>query len=550
MDSTKFEQLLEKARKLVPTFKKFPTQDELRAKLHCGREYNTAVYRALAKEYVPVPVDELRDTLDKANQGIEDLINDPGKLTEVSDVSKDHWLLSLPKTRIHTLKQLFEHFQVDLTIWECDRFICNKWDMGYVTKDGVADQHELYQVKAYLRKKIANDIDGYVAENSKLMQQNEKLRKEIVRDRKYAKKLAENHVGADELLKNIQTFVKEMGDFPAPVTRISAQKPQTRPPVKEGHSEDAVLVISDTHFGDRIRKGDTSGFPEFDLTIAGNRFGYIIGKAKKILGLHRAMYPIKRLYVPILGDIGNGDLHDAPKSNVLFIAPQIHFSYHMLRFAIEDLLTLRDEGIVEEIVLLFSVGNHMRMAEDLKMPTKLQAMRTFDWLIYQFVIERFKNEPGVTIHETMSPFIFENIRGHRYGFNHGMEVGYKNSPEAQAKSISSFINHTRALFDSPVYRAHAGLEGATFDRFVIGDIHVPVSFPRLLSNGSLNGQNELGVNWGLEVIPAGQWLFGVSDKQIQTWQYFIDCTHVQREEADSNGYGKFAEEYEKKFGRL
>ena len=308
-----------------------------------------------------------------------------------------------------------------------------------------------------------------------------------------------------------------------------------------------MLVISDTHFGDVIRREDTSGFPEYDLEIAANRFGYIAKKAKMILGLHRAMYPIKNLYIPILGDIGNGDLHDAPKSNQLFIPAQIHFSYHMLRFLLEDMQQLISTGVIEKIVLLFSVGNHMRMAEDKLMPTKFQAQRTFDWLIYQMIIDRFKNAKGFEIHETMSPFIFENIRGHRYGFNHGMEVGYKNNPESQAKSMSAFVNHVRALFDSPVYRKQAGLEGATFDRFVIGDIHVPTSFPRLLSNGSLNGQNELGVNWGLEVIPAGQWMFGVSDKQIQTWQYFLDCTAVQRE--NPNGYCEFAKDYAKRIGK-
>lgn len=395
----------------------------------------------------------------------------------------------------------------------------------------------------------SGNLQSYVLQqNATLTRQIARLRKQLEAEKAMREHLSANHAGWEDLLKNIKDFTQAMGDFKSPVTLVRAQKPQAQPPVKSTHSEDAVFVISDTHFGDVIRTADTSGFPEFDLQIAGNRMGYTVQKAKKILALHRAMYPIKRLYVPILGDIGNGDLHDAPKSNALFIAPQIHFSYHMLRFVIEDLLTLIDEGVIEEIVLLFSVGNHMRMMEDHKMPTKLQAQRTFDWLIYQMLIDKFKGHKGITVHDTMSPFIFENIRGHRYGFNHGMEVGYKNSPEAQAKSISSFINHTRALFDSPTYRAHAGLEGATFDRFVIGDIHVPVSFPRLLSNGSLNGQNELGVNWGLEVIPAGQWLFGVSDKQIQTWQYFIDCTHVQREEP--NGYAQFAVEYEEKFGRI
>lgn len=419
----------------------------------------------------------------------------------------------------------------------------------------VADRLEALPVRAeekavvqYALGNTSGSLQSHVLrENARLTSQLARKNKELTAEREMRRHLSENHAGYDDLLANIKDFVQALGDFSSPVTQIKAQKRQAVPPVREGHTEDAVLVISDTHFGDVIRHADTSGFPEFDLEIAGNRFGYIAKKAKVILGLHRAMYPIKRLYVPILGDIGNGDLHDAPKSNSLFIAPQIHFSYHMIRFLIEDLYTLIGEGIVEEIVLLFSVGNHMRMAEDHKMPTKLQAQRTFDWLIYQFVIEKFKGVKGITIHDTMSPFIFESIRGHRYGFNHGMEVGYKNSPEAQAKSITAFINHTRALFDSPTYRAHADLQGATFDRFVIGDIHVPVSFPRLLSNGSLNGQNELGVNWGLEVIPAGQWLFGVSDKQIQTWQYFIDCTHVQRE--DPNGYTKFAIEYQERFGR-
>jgi hypothetical protein len=532
------EKLLEKARKFVAQCKKFPSNDELREHLKCARKTATLIHQQLKSVIVP-----------EASTDVPEM-STPAGAAEVSDLRMDKWQVSIPKTRIHTLEELLAYFEVDTNVWEVERFICNKWEMGYVNEAGLSDAEPLYQVKAFLRKKVAADIEGYVEENSKLMKQNAKLKKEILRDRKYAQKLAEYHVGADELLKNVQTFVKEMGDFPGPITPVKAQKPQAMPPVKPGHTEDAVLLLSDTHFGDRIRRDDTSGFPEYDLTIAGNRLGYVVQKAKQILGLHRAAYPIKRLYVPILGDIGNGDLHDAPKSNVLFIAPQIHFSYHMLRMAIEDLLTLKNEGIVEEIVLLFSVGNHMRMAEDLKMPTKLQAMRTFDWLIYQFVIERFKNEPGVTIRTTMSPFIFEDIRGHRYGFAHGSQVGYHNNVMTQAKSIDQFIAHVRALFDSPVYREHAHLTGATFDRFCIGDIHVPLSFPRLLSNGSLNGQNELGANWTLEPIPAGQWIFGVSDKHIQTFQYFLECTSIQRRPEDMNDYGRFAEEYEKRFGRL
>jgi hypothetical protein len=419
----------------------------------------------------------------------------------------------------------------------------------------IAAQLEKSHGKAVARAvtKTATDVpykdteEFLIRENARLTMQLAKSKVQLVSSNEITKKLAEGHAGFDDLLANVKEFVQVLGDFSSPATSVKAAKPLRKSPVSKGHTEDAVLVISDTHFGDVIRREDTSGFPEYDLVIAGNRMGYIAQQAKQVLCLHRAMYPIKTLYVPVLGDIGNGDLHDAPKSNALFIPAQIHFSYHMLRFLIEDLLTLVKDGTIENIVLLFSVGNHMRMSEDKNMPTKMQAQRTFDWLIYQFVIEKFKGTKGITIHDTMSPFIFENIRGHRYMFNHGMEVGYRNSPEVQAKAMSGFINHIRALFDSPIYRKATGLQGETFSRAVIGDIHVPTSFPRILSNGSLNGQNELGVNWGLEVIPAGQWLFGVSDKHIQTWQYFLDCTHVQR--ANQNGYATFAKEYEDRFSR-
>jgi hypothetical protein len=149
----------------------------------------------------------------------------------------------------------------------------------------------------------------------------------------------------------------------------------------------------------------------------------------------------------------------------------------------------------------------------------------------------------------MSPYIFENIRGHRYGFAHGMQVGYKNRPDEQCKSMDGFLKTIRSLFDSPEFRRKNGLEGATFSKFCIGDIHVPVDFPRLKSNASLNGQNELGVNWGLEPIPAGQQLFGVTEKHLQSWEYFVECTDVQRESSDWNNYGHYAAEFERQHGR-
>ena len=472
-------------------------------------------------------------------------------LAETSEVTGNTWTISLPKTRIRTLEELIKFCEVDLSIWKVDRFICNKWEVGAKNADDELVIRPLFQVKAFLSRILFDTTDEYVKDNAKLRSQLEKTKVQLRLESEMTRRLAQNHAGFDDLLRNIGEFTDKFGDFSLPKKKTVPRKPVLLPPVTSDHTEDAVLLLSDTHFGDKIRKEDTSGFQEFDLEIAGNRLGYLVDKTKEVLTLHRTMYPIDTLHIWFGGDIGNGELHDTALSNELNIIEQVHFSYHMLKFAVEDLLTLTEPRpnnglvVVKKLNLLFTVGNHMRLDE--KMPYKLQSRRTFDWLIYQMLIDRFKNNPNVNIKTDVSPFIFENIRGHRHLFCHGMQVGYKNSPDQQGKSVSRFMVLARALFDSPQWRKENNLEGETFSRACIGDIHVPVSFPRFISNGSLNGQNELGVNWQLEPIPAGMQLFGVADKHQETWKYFLDCTDIQRQ--NPNAYAEFAQNYKGEINR-
>jgi hypothetical protein len=212
-----------------------------------------------------------------------------------------------------------------------------------------------------------------IKQNTTLSRQLEKARLDLNVERKMRRNLARNHAGFDDLLGSIKEFTEAMGDFAAPTSPIRRIEPRIHAPLHSDHSEDAVFVISDTHFGDKSTCEDSSGFPEYDIEIAGNRMGYVVDKAKQILAIQRAAFPIDTLYVPILGDIVHGVLHDSPQSNDLLLPAQIHFSYHMLRFAVEDLLQLVDQKIVKKIVLLFSVGNHARLETNQPMPIKLQA---------------------------------------------------------------------------------------------------------------------------------------------------------------------------------
>lgn len=474
-------------------------------------------------------------------------------ISESHTKTAETWTISIPETDICTEEQLIAHCKIDLKKWEITECTFNKWGMGYTTGLGDkkrADKIQLFQVTAKCKLRRFTTEHEYVEENTRLRRLNAHLQSSLRTEKQMAGQLARNHAGHDDLLENMGRLVESMGTIRFPVTLVSPPPRTINPFIKSTHTEDAVLLISDTHFGEKSRREDSSGFSGCDAVVLANRTGYVFRAAKEVLSIHRAAYPIKNLIVWYGGDVGNGELHESARSNDLMITEQIHFAYYMLKFGLEDLLALtvpdKKTGIrvIEKIVMLFTVGNHMRLDE--KMAYKTQARRTFDWLIYQMLIETFKDPKYkglIEIRTEMAPFIFENIRGHRYGFCHGNQIGYRNNPSTQVKAVDKFMARTRALFDSPQWRKATNFQGGTFSRMCIGDIHVPLSFPRFKSNASLPGTNELGVNWQLEPVPAGQQIFGVSDKHQETWSYFLDCSHVGRSTQDMNNYGAFAQQY-------
>src|SRR5438270_9492023 len=65
---------------------------------------------------------------------------------ETSEITGDTWNITLPKTSISSLEQLLEYCKVDLSTWEVERFVVNKWDSVFA--------EPLFQVKATLKKRV------------------------------------------------------------------------------------------------------------------------------------------------------------------------------------------------------------------------------------------------------------------------------------------------------------------------------------------------------------------------------------------------------------
>lgn len=88
--------------------------------------------------------------------------------TETNEVTKDSWTITLPKTNIHTLDELLAYCEVDLSVWQVERFLCNKWEGFSKDSDGRITVTPLYQVKAHLKRHMKVDPKKEIEELKQL----------------------------------------------------------------------------------------------------------------------------------------------------------------------------------------------------------------------------------------------------------------------------------------------------------------------------------------------------------------------------------------------
>ena len=290
----------------------------------------------------------------------------------------------------------------------------------------------------------------------------------------------------------------------------------------EGHSETAVLVLSDMHLGKVIDPDESNGLNKYNTPIAANRLYAVIEKFKRILRGHQAMYNIEKIWVPILGDMMNGSIHpDMVLTNDLMDIPATVLAARLLIIAILELRTL---GIPIEIDCV--VGNHPRLLA--KMTARKQAHLSYDWIIYQMIAQYFEKDPSITVRVHKGQFGVVELMGHRIVVEHGHMADVKTLQE-----------RVRNMFDNAMYRNATGLKGESVSLVVIGDKHRDQMVHGAIVNASLCGGDEYGVFLRLEPVPAVQQMFGISKKKPVTFHYGLDVTDVVSEAPD-NHMSKYA----------
>lgn len=430
------------------------------------------------------------------------------RLSEGIDVRGDTAIATkLVHERVRSLEDLIRVCQIDTRVWHVERWLCNKWDMGSMPRavgsgNEWSRRHtkpmvtELFQVKAWL-------VDANV------------------------KKLTGRNNKAEFLKQFREILADDSFSFPSrPVQKIT--------PVNKQDIEIAVVPSSDLHLSETVRPDDANGVNVYNTIIAANRLWEHAQKVKSIMARHMSLYTIQQIWVPLLGDVISGTVHEEfVPTNDLSDPAAVILGARLCAMFLQE---LRGLGIPVKVDCVH--GNHARLTP--KMPTKRQARTNMDWQIYEILADRFRTDDQIEINITTSQIGLRKLFDWNYLFEHG--VGVRNGKE------EDFEDRLRALFDDPVYRQATGYSGASFDQVVIGNLHKPKFLERTVVNGSYIGQNELGQSWRLKPIRAQQLMWGVSKRHPRTWQYQLDLTDIKSESAD-NPFSEYAAWFMGKHGQ-
>ncbi len=395
-------------------------------------------------------------------------------------------------------------------------------------------------VRKYLEKhgldafqEASNPTDLNISMGRQIARQADTIR--VLRNQ--VKKVNERGYGYDDFVDALRTFVsteklKPLTYFPTQIEK--AKKLAPIPAIDPKHAEIIALALSDWHVTEVVRLEDSNGINQYNSVIAANRLYTIVQKFKQIFQIHRAAYGIKKIWLPTLGDMISGSVHE----EFLTSNDTTDQVAQLLCLRLFEMLVLELKSLGVPIEIDCVVGNHARTTK--KVVTKNLAHTSLEWVIYMMLQHIFKDDDQVKVNVHTSQLALVNQFDHRYVLEHGID--WKNTKE------EAFEDAIRSLLDDPVYRKATGLKGSAFDQIVIGNLHKGAFMERTIKNASLIGQNELGQQWRLKPIKAQQLMWGISQSHVRTFGYGLDVTEVKSSKAD-NPFSEFAREFLKDHGR-
>ena len=283
----------------------------------------------------------------------------------------------------------------------------------------------------------------------------------------------------------------------------------------------AMLEVSDWQDGSAWNNGDSGGFGEMSSDIVADRVQTLTTKVVKLVDIQRKAMPIPNLAVNMNGDMCEGEII-YPSQGVYIDQAAIHQYVHCAGLAERMLRTFLSH--FETVTVRAAAGNHGRMS---RAKGEQHALNNWDYLLYLFLAERFRDEPRIKFFISTAPWMgFTMPEAPK--FNHVMLHG-DNIPSSLGipwYGIKREAGKLVDLMDMPIHYMH------------IAHFHSAATLPKphgkQIMNGSLTGTSPLAAVLNTGGDPS-QTLLAIHPDEGIMWTMDVRVAPSTKPTADANG---------------
>lgn len=249
------------------------------------------------------------------------------------------------------------------------------------------------------------------------------------------------------------------------------------------------LMLSDLHWGERVKRAQVNGVNEFDLAIARRRLRHVVERTVKLCKILDPDMRYPGIVVKLGGDMVGGNIHDElTATNEANIMPVVLDLYRNLVPAIALFA-----DVFGNVFLPCVSGNHDRDTK--KTWHKDRNDTSFGWLLYQFLAERFATDKRVTFYIPDSADALYRIFNTRYLLTHG----------DQFRAGDSIIGAIGPLMrGNQKKQQRNAATGQQYDIMECGHWHQRIVLSHLMVNSSLKGYDEYAADNNYRFEPPSQ----------------------------------------------
>ena len=219
---------------------------------------------------------------------------------------------------------------------------------------------------------------------------------------------------ADQLRAERDAILNVSGADFAPV------KIKHKPGSKDSEAT-AMLVCSDWHVFERVRKEEVNGLNEYNASIAAKSIENLFQTALRLVEIERGAVTVPTLIVALLGDLMTGQLHPdqqetndgTPQEEMLFLVQRI----------VGGLDMLLAEGGFESIVVPCCDGNHGRATDKLRSANRVK--HSNEWLLYCLLARHYAHEPRIRFSIADGTLHYLDLYGRTVRLTHGDSIRYQ-----------------------------------------------------------------------------------------------------------------------------